>query len=85
MAINDSDERFTASRLMSQVSPATILIRSGYGTESRNWNIMFGRLGLGLGFGLGLGLGLVLLELKMLIQYDLPTKKTPNNIYECSA
>ena len=23
--------------------------------------------------------------LKMLIQYDLPTKKTPNNIHECSA
>ena len=24
-------------------------------------------------------------KLKMLIQYDLPTKKTPNNIHECSA
>ena len=23
--------------------------------------------------------------LKMLMQYDLPTKKTPNNIHECSA
>ena len=24
-------------------------------------------------------------DLKMLIQYDLPTKKIPNNIHECSA
>ena len=25
------------------------------------------------------------IHLNMLIQYDLPTKKTPNNIHECSA
>ena len=36
----------------------TLNVQSGYGTESRNWNIMFGGLGLRLALGLGLGLWL---------------------------
>ena len=55
---------------MSSLAVVGFKIQSGYGTESRNSNIMFGGLGLGLGLSLRLGLGLGLglgLELELII------------------
>ena len=55
------------------------IVRSGSGTESRNWNIMFEGLGLGLGSGLGLGLvlGLELIILGTLSLYYYAHSITP--------